>query len=54
MRNRLIGFLSIAGATVLTGAAWGPCLDCNDCPPDLDGDCVVGVADLLILLGNWG
>ena len=24
------------------------------CPADLDGDCVVGVKDLLILLGAWG
>ena len=28
---------------------------CPDiCPADLNGDCVVGVKDLLILLGNWG
>ncbi|MCH7475075.1 MAG: FG-GAP repeat protein, partial [Gemmatimonadetes bacterium] len=25
-----------------------------DCPWDLDGDCAVGVKDLLFLLGNWG
>ncbi len=24
------------------------------CPADLDGDCMVGVKDLLILLGSWG
>ncbi len=29
-----------------------PCPDA--CPADLNGDCVVGVKDLLILLGNWG
>ncbi len=23
-------------------------------PPDLSGDCVVGVSDLILLLGNWG
>ena len=26
----------------------------DSCPADLNGDCVVGVKDLLILLGNWG
>ena len=24
------------------------------CPADFDGDCTVGILDLLILLGNWG
>jgi len=23
-------------------------------PADFDGDCSVGILDLLILLGNWG
>lgn len=35
--------------------AWGACP--GPCPPscaeDLDGDCLVGVTDLLILLANW-
>ena len=35
-------------------AAWGPCSACNNCPADFDGDCSVGILDLLILLGNWG
>ncbi len=32
---------------------WGACRDCGNCPLDVDGDCSVGVADLLILLANW-
>ncbi len=35
-------------------AAWGSCSDCGTCPADFDGDCSVGILDLLILLGNWG
>ena len=35
-------------------AAWGSCSDCRTCPADFDGDCSVGILDLLILLGNWG
>jgi len=35
-------------------AVWGPCSDCGTCPADFDGDCSVGILDLLILLGNWG
>ncbi len=35
-------------------AAWGRCNDCGTCPADFDGDCSVGILDLLILLGNWG
>ena len=35
-------------------AAWGACVDCADCPADIDGDCVVAVPDLLTLLANWG
>ncbi len=57
MGKGLIGVLSIAGATVLTGAAWGPygdCDDCGNCPADLNGDSLVGVLDLLILFSNWG
>ena len=53
MRRIPIGVLTIAGATVLTGAAWGPDGDRDDCSADLNGDCVVGVDDLLIVLGNW-
>ncbi len=37
-------------------AAWGHCDDCRTpqaCPSDLDGDCSVGILDLLILLGSW-
>jgi len=33
--------------------AWGSCSDCGTCPADFDGDCSVGILDLLILLGNW-
>ena len=39
-------------ATLL--GAWGPCPDCDACPPDLNNDCTVGPADLAILLANWG
>jgi hypothetical protein len=37
-------------------AAWGPCPDpCPpSCPADFDGDCEVGVPDLLLQLANWG
>ena len=35
-------------------AAWGPCSDCHNCRSDFDGDCSVGILDLLILLANWG
>jgi len=35
-------------------SAWGSCSDCGTCPADFDGDCSVGILDLLILLGNWG
>ncbi len=34
-------------------AAWGRCTDCRKCRYDFDGDCSVGILDLLILLGNW-
>ena len=45
------GYFSIAGENVSAyWARWGP-----DVPlGDLDGDCTVGVPDLLLLLGNWG
>ncbi len=33
--------------------AWGPCSNCSDCPADVDGDCQVGVTDLLTLLEEW-
>ena len=33
--------------------AWGSCSDCGTCPADFDGDCAVGILDLLVLLGNW-
>ena len=35
--------------------AWGSCPDCGTpqaCPADFDGDCSVGILDLLILMGN--
>ncbi|MHC4383809.1 MAG: sialidase family protein [Planctomycetota bacterium] len=35
---------------------WGACLDCGTqgaCPADFDGDCEIGVADVLILMANW-
>ena len=50
MRRGLIGVFSIVGATALNGAAWGH----RDSPADLNGDGIVGAADLLILLVNWG
>jgi hypothetical protein len=31
---------------------WAACV--SPCPADLDGDCTVGTADLLDLLGQWG
>ncbi len=34
--------------------SWGPCANCGECPADLDGDCTVGMSDLLVLLANWG
>jgi probable HAF family extracellular repeat protein len=34
-------------------AAWGPCVDCDECPADLDNDCSVGTSDLLLLLTGW-
>ena len=34
-------------------AAWGCCDDCSRCLYDFDGDCTVGILDLLILLANW-
>ena len=34
--------------------AWGPCGDCDGaCPADLDGDCMVGAADLARVLDAW-
>ena len=38
-----------SGSAYVFGLMNTPC-----CPGDLDGDCNVGVKDLLILLGNWG
>ncbi len=32
--------------------AWGSCKDCGNCPSDHDGDCSVGVFDLMILLAD--
>jgi hypothetical protein len=45
----------VSGFLLLLGG-WGPCpAPCPpDCLGDLDGDCAVGVVDLLILLANWG
>ena len=35
--------------------SWGACPEPPaSCPGDLDGDGMVGVTDLLILLANWG
>ena len=36
-------------------AAWGPCpRPClPPCAADVDGDCTVGIGDLLVVLGNW-
>ena len=50
MPRGLLGVLSIVGATLLNGAAWGQC----ESPADLNGDGIVGAADLLTLLANWG
>lgn len=38
---------------ILLLASWGPCANCDDCIADFDGDCTVGVGDLLILLAHW-
>jgi probable HAF family extracellular repeat protein len=35
-------------------ASWGACPECYKCPADVDGNCLVGINDLLVLLGNWG
>ncbi len=43
-----------AGDLLALLANWGPCDDCEDCPHDLNGDCVVGGGDLLFLLSEWG
>ncbi len=32
----------------------GGCVVVNPCPPDLNGDSTVNVADLLMLIGSWG
>ena len=46
--------MGITDFLMLLGA-WGPCAD--PCPPsceaDLDGDCAVGITDLLLLLADW-
>ncbi len=34
-------------------AAWGPCMDVNNCPADLNGDGVVNGSDLAGLLAVW-
>jgi hypothetical protein len=34
--------------------AWGDCPVGSICWADVNADCTVGVADLLILLGAWG
>ena len=52
------GFCPAAPAGSVSGvvtAEGGPVADepCSRRPADLDGDCVVGINDLLILLGNW-
>ena len=31
-------------------SSWGPCANCDDCPADFTGDCVVSTLDLIILL----
>ncbi|MHC5024350.1 MAG: NHL repeat-containing protein [Planctomycetota bacterium] len=48
------GVVDISDLLQLLGA-WGPCpMPCPpSCPEDLDGDCVVGITDLLVLLANW-
>ena len=48
-----IGDVDAADLAALLGN-WGPCADCENCPPDFDGDCIVNAADLALLLGNWG
>ena len=41
----------VTGLTGPVGVAFGP--NCGVCEADLDADCTVGAADLLILLGHW-
>ncbi|MHC4218202.1 MAG: right-handed parallel beta-helix repeat-containing protein, partial [Planctomycetota bacterium] len=45
--NAVVGRANLAALR----ASWGPCA--GDCPEDLDGDGVVGVRDLLIVLAAW-
>ena len=45
---------AVAEALAVLLDAWGPCGDCDGgCPADLDGDCMVGVADLARVLDAW-
>lgn len=33
--------------------SWGACADCDGCPTDLDGNCIVDSPDLTVLLSHW-
>ncbi len=48
------GSCCVVGNIMALLAAWGMCDDCGKCASDFDGDCSVGILDLLILLGNQG
>ena len=55
MPRRTVGTVGITDLLILLGV-WGPCADCGTpqaCPADLDGDCSIGINDLLDLLANW-
>ncbi len=43
-----------SGSNNLIAAFEVPCPCAEPCPADFDGDCAVGVKDLLFLLGTWG
>jgi len=45
--------VNVSDLLILLGD-WGPCVDPDACPADLNDDGVVNVSDLLILLSNWG
>ena len=54
-----IGDLNGDGSVTVTDllilfSNWGPCNICNDCPADLDDNCLVDTNDLLMLFANWG
>ena len=52
-RSHRISFSTVSSSRGHGITQWGDCSDCGTCPADFDGDCSVGILDLLILLGNW-